>query len=207
MKSIDVSNGFLAEIITKSKYAKKIVFKKNRMIDLNIKGESSILLLENGSASVYYEPQDVLIFTVKAPCIIGLTQIFSGYVSNDLIVKFETDSITRVIKNSDAIKVFTESDCWYHVSVLLEDIANIYYQRYSLSSSPDVFGIIKSHIEYIWSLPESERENISIIDYILKRNKVSRSSIYRIIKDLNNGGYIKTERGKLKHFNFIPDFY
>ncbi|WP_409513916.1 helix-turn-helix domain-containing protein [Serratia proteamaculans] len=68
----------------------------------------------------------------------------------------------------------------------------------------DVYGIISSHLEDIWALPEEERLKISIFNFIMQRAPVSRSSIHKIIKELNKGGFIKTERGKLLNLTNIP---
>lgn len=195
----------LSELIINSESAHSHLFKRKREMDFYFKGEPCVFVCASGRLSVYDEANDALLFTADAPFIIGLTQLFSSDTQQS--IRFETDSQVYLIPTKAAVALFDDHAVWRHVAVLIEHVANTVFLRYTLSSSSNVYGIIKSHVEYLWKLPDYERSKISIIDFILKRNKISRSSVYRIIKDLNDGGYIKTVRGKLESVEKLPISY
>lgn len=180
-------------------------YKKNREIDFYKGGKPCLFFLSSGTVSVYDEHNDVLLYNVTAPFILGLDQLFLS--DKQQSIKFESDAKVWSISKEEAIAFFDACAVWREISILLAYVSDIFFSRYALSASCDVYGIIKSHIEYIWRLPEPQRKHISVIDFILKRNKISRSSVYRIIRDLNDGGYIKTVRGKLHMINHIPQKY
>ncbi|WP_447887164.1 helix-turn-helix domain-containing protein [Serratia fonticola] len=155
--------------------------------------------------SVYDEHNDVLLYNVSSHFILGLEQLFLS--DKQQSIKFESDANVWVISKEEAVALFDSCTVWREISILLAYVSAIFFSRYALSASCDVYVIIKSHLEFIWRLPEQQRKKVSVIDFILKRNKISRSSVYRIIRDLNDGGYIKTVKGKLHHISRIPQKY
>ncbi|HID4702653.1 TPA: helix-turn-helix domain-containing protein, partial [Enterobacter cloacae] len=71
-------------------------------------------------------------------------------------------------------------------------------------SSKNAYDIIKNNLEAIWELPENERSQISVFKFILSRSSISRSSLNKVLKDLNDGGYINIHRGKLLNIKNLP---
>lgn len=195
----------LSEIFIRSNKSYLCSYKKNREIGLYKGGRPCLFYIASGMISVYDESNSVLLFSANSPFIVGLEQLF--LLDRKQTIKFELDAKVWVIEKEDAIYVIDLHAAWFHVSFLIGSMTGLFLERYFLSISPNVYGIVKSHLEYLWKLPEVQRLNLSVISFILKRNKISRSSVYRIIRDLNDGGYIKTIRGKLYEVKKIPAKY
>ncbi|HAS1004211.1 TPA: hypothetical protein I3768_004297 [Enterobacter cloacae] len=79
-----------------------------------------------------------------------------------------------------------------------------FFKRDQRFSSKNAYDIIKNNLEAIWELPENERSQISVFKFILSRSSISRSSLNKVLKDLNDGGYINIHRGKLLNIKNLP---
>jgi len=189
--------------IINSRKATKILYRKNREVNFIINGKPSIFYLISGSVSVFDDDNDLLLMEVESPFIIGLAQIFNHYACQS--IRIRTNCTFWVISVEESRELFDCLGIWKEVSILLAATMNIISERYRLSSGGNVYKIIKAHLEYIWSLPGSDVSSISVIDYILKRNKISRSSVYTILRGLSDGGYIQVNRGKLLGLKKLPE--
>lgn len=113
-----------------------------------------------------------------------------------------------LLTHEDAIDVLDKENLWKDIAIIMAYTLEIYEHRsHSFAEHRNVYDIVKVHLEMIWDLPEEERNKISIFDYILKRHNISRSSVAKILKELNNGDYISTKRGKLINLNRLPVKY
>lgn len=181
----------------------KVVAGINKSINFNLFGKKSIIYLDEGSISLHSEKNNILLFKLDAPFIIGLDQIFSG---TEYYYITANDNVSLyLLSHEDAIDTFDKEKLWKDIAHLISYSMGLNEHRSNnLLENRSIYDIIKIHLETIWTLPEKEREKISVFDYILKRHKISRSSVAKIIKELNNGSYITTKRGVLVNLHRLP---
>ncbi|MBL5841173.1 helix-turn-helix domain-containing protein [Enterobacter asburiae] len=164
-----------------------------------------IYLLTNGEVNICRLSDDLVVHTLTAPAIIGITSLFNNnyyhYISTNV------DSSFLRVGKSDFTNIMDEYNCWKDVCLLVCENAQLYYKRDELVYSSKVYGVVKNHLEALWSMPEESRKNISIFSFILSRTSISRSSLNKILKDLRKGGYITLNRGKLVALMKLPSKY
>lgn len=82
-------------------------------------------------------------------------------------------------------------------------LTHVYYERNNESR----YATIRSMIyRYHARIKSGSLEKESIVSFILKRTRLSRSYIFQILAELKSGGYITMQRGKLISINrYIPD--
>lgn len=181
----------------------KVVAGVNKSINFNLFGKKNIIYLDEGSISLHNEKNNLLLFKFDAPFIIGLDQIFSG--TQCYYITANDNVSLYLLSHEDAIDTFDKEKLWKDIAHLLSYTIGLNeYRSNNLLENRSIYDITKTHLETIWTLPEKEREKISLFDYILKRHKISRSSVAKIIKELNNGSYITTKRGVLVSLRRLP---
>lgn len=164
----------------------------------------SVVMLVNGEISVRRSKDDILMSKGKAPAIFGLIDAFKLRFQVCNYYRCETDCVVFISSIDTALDVINKENLWYHVSSNFAHLMEAYFTRELLGSHNDVYGIVRSHLEYIWTLPANERLELSIFSFIMQRVPISRSSIHKIIKELNKGGFIVTGRGRLLDLKHIP---
>ncbi|EBK0028747.1 helix-turn-helix domain-containing protein [Salmonella enterica] len=165
----------------------------------------AIIYLKEGSAGIYYKENHCLVSENSSPAIIGLTFLFIQ--NYHMYIRFYSECKAYYINQTEFVKLCDKKQLWRHVSQLIARAERTLHSSPSISAFRNVYDVVKFHLDNIWKLPENERNNISIYKYILERSPISRSSLHKIIRDLNMGGYIKTERGKLLKLIRLPVKY
>lgn len=193
----------LGNSIKKHKNTLKLFASVNKIINFNLFGKKSIIYLEGGSININSVNKNILLFKLEAPFIIGLDQLF--YDSEYYYITANDNVSLYLLSHEDAIDLFDKEKLWKDIANLISYSMELYEHRSNnLLENRNVYDIIKFHLETIWSMTENEREKISVFHYILKRHKISRSSVAKIVKELNNGGYITTKRGVLVNLHKLP---
>ncbi|MEX3242533.1 helix-turn-helix domain-containing protein [Serratia quinivorans] len=169
-----------------------------------IESKNNIVMLISGEISVRRTKDDILMSKGKAPAIYGLIDVFKLNYQVCNYFRCETDCVIFISSVDSALDVINKENLWYHVSSNFANLIESFCSRELLVSHSDVYGIVRSHLEYIWTLPAKERLEMSIFSFIMQRAPISRSSIHKIIKELNKGGFIVTERGRLIELKSIP---
>lgn len=193
----------LGNKIKNHKNTLKLSVGSNKNINFEPFGKKCIIYLDEGSISLHRKKDSVLLFKFDSPFIVGLDQLFF---STEYYSITPNDNVSLyLLSHEDAIEIFDKDKSWKDIAQLMSYFMGLNEHRsHNLAENRSVYDIIKIHLEIIWALPEAEREKTSVFDYILKRHKISRSSIAKIIKELNNGNYITTKRGVLINFNKLP---
>lgn len=166
---------------------------------------SAVIYLSEGSTGLYNHQNGCLISEMSAPAVIGLTYLF--FKNHDMYITFKEKSSAYYINQHDFIKLCDRQQLWRNVSHIIASMERKLNSSPTLSTFKSAYDIVKFYLESIWMLPEKEREKISVYQYIQERSRLSRSSLHKIIKDLNVGGYIKTERGRLMNVHRLPVKY
>lgn len=196
----------LGNAIKRHKNKFKVGVSAKKKINFELFGQKSIVYLESGSINLHRKNDGVLIYKFDQPFVIGLDHLFSC--SEYYNITPNEDVMLYLLTHEDAIDVLDKENLWKDIAIIMAYTLEIYEHRsHSFAEHRNVYDIVKVHLEMIWDLPEEERNKISIFDYILKRHNISRSSVAKILKELNNGDYISTKRGKLINLNKLPIKY
>ncbi|AYU96062.1 hypothetical protein EEI76_13710 [Enterobacter cloacae] len=162
-----------------------------------------VVFIHSGSVSIA-RTDGLIILKYKSPFVIGLAELFSN---EEYTIYFNVDSIYSLIPNSSFIKVADRLGLWKHICEILSYSNQLLTFRENSVNRRTKYEIVKAQLEILWGLPPNEREGISLFDFILSQVNISRSSLSKIIAALNEGGYIKTKRGKLIHLSKLPERY
>ncbi|WP_447887306.1 helix-turn-helix domain-containing protein [Serratia fonticola] len=165
---------------------------------------SNLILFEKGTAYLYKENGSVL-FQVSGPMILGLDNLYNN---TEISVCFMQDTEYYSATKETARKIIESNNQLLLISckILMHQIA-ILCEKESLSSQKTKYDSVKKYLEIIWGMEENERANISIFKYIMMNMNISRSSLYKILHELNKGGFIKTERGRLVYMSKLPSAF
>jgi hypothetical protein len=173
----------------------------NVQVDFN--GDERIFLLESGRVTINRKSDGKVLINIEAPFIIGLTTLFTNL--NYYYIRTETDCHISTFSKNEVIKFIESSSSWKYVSEVLSYAFFMYYQRDEMLTPNNTYGVVRKYIEYFW---ENEDTNTtSIFSFILNRTSISRSSLNKILRELEIGGYIKTKRGILIEMNKLPNAF
>lgn len=165
-----------------------------------------IYLLTNGEVNICRLSDDLVVQTLAAPAIIGITGLFNNNNYYHYISTNVNSTFVRV-KKTEFSNMIDENNLWKDACLLACEKTQLYFKRDELVYTSKVYGVIKNHLEVLWSMPEESRKDISIFNFILSRTSISRSSLNKILKDLYKGGYISLNRGKLIDLKKLPSKY
>jgi hypothetical protein len=172
-------------------------FKKNQQF--NFTDESKVLYLVSGQISVCRIKDGVLILSMEGPVIIGLS--FINEFSPLHYIRCESDCECHIISINEMVKLIDMKNIWKDAfSSVVETVQN-YMTRDTQTLQKNVHSVVIENLRAIWLLEKDVRSKTSIYNYILKRNHISRSAIYQVIKNLKEQNVIDTARGKLIAFN------
>lgn len=174
-------------------------------IPLYEKSKKIVYCLIEGRINVHRKVDNVLIFSMTAPAIIGLFSLGE----NDIYHHFVTATNVKLIAIEEGYfsETIEANNLWKNIFLLAADYARYFFVRDEKFNSKDVYSIIKNNLELLWQYPEEERMQISIFKFILSRSQISRSSLNKILKDLIEGGYIDINRGRLLSMKELPRRY
>jgi CRP-like cAMP-binding protein len=122
-------------------------------------------------------------------------------------MKTTKNSKLIAIEKSHFRELVETHNLWKEVFTITSSLMKAYFKRDERFSSKNVYDVIKNNLEVLWESPPMERKKISIFKYILSRSDMSRSSLSKVLKDLNDGGYITISRGKLLNVRSLPEKY
>lgn len=162
---------------------------------LNPVREPTFYLLTSGKIRIYRKCDDVLVMEVTAPAVIDICRFVMG-ISHHYF-RSQRPVTLFSLKQAQACLLFDEKALWRDILFLQCDLVEQHYQREEMASGGSHYDIVREHLLHIWSLPPGERDTTPIYPFILTRNKMSRSSIYNIIRNMTRDGVIRTRRGKL----------
>ena len=167
---------------------------------------NTVFFSTDSDVRVFTKYDNKLLFKLPSRIPIGLLQLASS--SDNYIYQCDADTTLVMLNIAELSEAIEENNLWNNVLRIIGYIVDLKEMHdckvYQGISSYDA---IKFCLQQIWDLPQEERSERSIFEYVSKRYKISRSSIAKILKSLNDGGYIKTRRGILLELNKLPSKY
>lgn len=171
--------------------------KKNQRFELN--KNHKIAYLKEGTISIYHSNTHRVILSIESPGVIGVEQLFQN--EQPYYFRCERDSEIILIDEESFVKILTSFNHWDHAAFLLCTHLNLFFHREKMLNHKNNKGIAKDNLKYLWAQGEAFRQKTSLYSFILSRTKISRSSLHKIIRQLNDENVINTQRGKLIWMN------
>lgn len=195
----------ILEIVEGSNKFMRVFASNGQRINITLNNKPHVYFLTEGRVDIYRKADDLLIFTVYAPYILGI--IFMYERDDYHYFKASTDAVLTAIPANELDYLADINNLWKNFFLMTCEITLNFFRRDQRFSSKHAYDIIKNNLEAIWELPENERTQISVFKFVLSRSNISRSSLNKVLKDLQNGGYINIHRGKLLAIKHLPQKY
>lgn len=176
---------------------------------INVLGKDNVYFLKNGNLTVCTNNGSFVIFNSFSPDIIGLELL------SDVILSHHIRCISKVefyvIKKDDLVELLDRENLWSSAFHIISQFLYIYHVRDLLIHQPTIKDTITHYLRYIWSFNKTRRDKISIYSFISSRTYLARSSIHKVIANLESAGEISTNRGillecKLAPFSLIEEY-
>lgn len=174
-----------------------LIYRKKRQ-RFDVEHPGNIYYLKAGKVSVYRSSDNILTHSLLGPAILGISQM--KIKERTHYFRCDIDCEMWGLPFADASKLFDDKGLWEYAFKLLTGITYQYYMRELMITQRNVRGIIIQYLKFIWEMSEEMRRKTSIYSFILQRNNISRSSIYKTICELTDEGLIKVSRGKLTSY-------
>lgn len=192
----------ILEIVEGSNKFMRIYASNGQRINFTLNNKPHVYFLTEGRVDIYRKADDIVIFTVYAPYILGIIFMFEK--DDYHYFRASTDATFTAIPAKELDSLADSNNLWKHFFLMTCEITLNFFKRDQRFSSKNAYNIIKNNLESIWELPENERTQISVFKFILSRSTISRSSLNKVLKDLHDGGYINIHRGKLLNIKNLP---
>ncbi|MDZ5641693.1 Crp/Fnr family transcriptional regulator [Enterobacter sp. A103] len=160
-----------------------------------MKKENKIGFLKRGCVSLCSTENDIVTVSIEGPAILGMAQMFHDKQSH--YIRCNRDCEIVVIDTVNFIQLLTQKNHWFHAFMIISHHMQMYFQREKMLGHKTIRGTVIEYLRCLWELGEEARNTTSVYTYILARNKVSRSSLHKIMSELNDEGFIRLQRGKL----------
>jgi len=177
--------------------------KKKKKISFDYNGGNNIFFITQGSTEIHRCSDEKIVITIEAPSVIGLTRLF-GCEGYHYLSTLDEQIMVHPVSADEAIMHIEKHGLWRDVSDILAYVTNLYYNRDESVFAPSAYSIVKAHLEMLWELPAPVRLKTSAFDYIISRNIISRSTLHKIFRELEQGGYITIFRGVLIDMILLP---
>ncbi|EEB5174098.1 hypothetical protein S479_23690 [Salmonella enterica subsp. enterica serovar Newport] len=191
-------------IIKLNRYSKKINLTTGSIFNSNFFSSPSVVLLYSGNVDIYHRNQKDYILSITPPFPIWFTNSIEFSNNYYLYCKENTEII--YLKRNEFFLEVENKNLWMSTLNLFDFFVDeINEKKQKNTRNLNNCEIIKNCLNEMISIPDNERMNLSIYDYILQRHCISKSSITKILKKLNDNGHIITKRAKLLKISNIPD--
>jgi len=174
--------------------------KKNQRFSL--KNSGHICYLIRGEVSVLRKSDDSPSLILRAPTILGLSQMRS--LTETHYMRCLTDCEMWDLDKDEAILMMDQKQLWKHAFDILTLHLHMYYEREYLNSLPNVKTKVLENLKLLWLEDQEARSHHSIYSFTLARSKMSRSAVHKALRELECEGVILTRRGKLLNLTLKP---
>lgn len=201
-KDIDI----IVDVILQHKSTTTLKFQSGIIFDIGLTTNPSILLIESGRVTMQRKRDDKILLSFEPPFPFGILNTSS--ISQNYYLSCKSDSVVKILPRDCFFDDVEKKKLWPHVFSLVSYLIDVADEQQNKTLYVDnTYDVIKRCIQDVWNLPENERNNTSLYEYILGRHNISKSSITKVLKSLNDGGYIVTKRAIIKEVRILPKKY
>lgn len=186
-------------------FSQRINLKSKERFELVHDGKNMCWMLLKGSLTIKRITDDLIISQMSPPAIMGLALV--AYPSPNLYLHFDSDSEIATIAVDELESIIDEHQLWKCVASVQAHITQVLVIRDSTVVVKSAYEVVCNQLRYLMEESLQIRGDVTVTNYILKRTHISRSSIVKILRQLQDGGYIVMEDSKLVAINILPERY
>ncbi|MCG8710751.1 helix-turn-helix domain-containing protein [Brenneria sp. 4F2] len=175
------------------------VVKGKRRYHLHSDGEQFIYFLDEGEFLMKRTRDNKVISVILSPSIVGWSLAVLG--GDDIYIERVDYGKIRCLPFDIALRVVTAYqrfddvlrivNFWFH-----------YLVNFCVDNDGDSASIVKKMLISLNNLPPEVRHRFSALTYIADRTSLSKSTIFRVLKKLQQEKAIEMENGRLKNISF-----
>ncbi len=185
---------------------------KGEIFPLRLEKESArIFLLTKGIVSFCHHKSQRQICITFAPNVIGLTDCYAsiydvaGWHQHDIWAETACEGYS--ILHSDFRRIADEQALWHDIACILAQRLGALNAHADEIVGVDSYLKVRTLLIELWAYPAEFRQQITILNFIQRRTKLSKSRIMKILSELKKGDYIVINSGKLVGLKKLPDAY
>lgn len=181
--------------------AEKMVARRPRNFS---KQETRVYLLNAGQFWLHRKQDGLELGMAKAPHIFGLAEMALPF-GDTTWVRFSAQSEVFVVSSQQVQTLLNNKPAlWQDVSKVIAYHLHFTTWRDLHLLNDSAYDTIRGKLLELEKQSEEFRRRHSIHSHILATTKLSRSTVMRILKDLQEGGYVEIKRGKLLRIVHLP---
>ncbi|MGL5387212.1 MAG: helix-turn-helix domain-containing protein [Serratia sp. (in: enterobacteria)] len=159
-------------------------------------------LIRSGICKLHHGPDEILINTMYVPSIIGIGGVLTA--NRALFLQTHTRAEIATVTTHEIRQIIARLNLWELLSRHIYRVTNRFFMLSSYLNSPTAYEILRFQLLELMDEPTEFRDNISAVQYIQQKTRLSRSSIMKILSQLKQGGVVKLENGILKEVCHLP---
>ncbi|QTF09176.1 helix-turn-helix domain-containing protein [Brenneria izadpanahii] len=175
------------------------IVKGKRRYHIHTENGKVIYFLDEGEFLMKRTRDNKVISVILSPSIVGWSQAVLG--CDDIYLERIDYGKIRCLPFDLAFRVVTAYQRF-------DDVLNIvnfwfhYLVNFCVDNDGDSVSIVEKMLISLNNLPPEVRQRFSALTYIAERTSLSRSTIFRILKKLQEEQAIEMENGRLKKISF-----
>jgi len=169
-------------------------------------GGDTFWLVTSGRVEVYRKYDDMTFWVTNGPALIGLVELFQPFGRHYVRLSAETRVATLPV---DKVReILTSRMLWQEVSeVLAHYFRLLIYRDEHLVCKASYTAIRSKLLEFLMHKDSRARQRAGVVTYIQRTTLLSRTLIYHVLSDLEKGGYIRMDNGRLEAIRQLPKQY
>lgn len=179
-----------------------------KRLSLKSNNKKVVYILKSGYLSYRFAANHLVASYVYSHMIIGLGEIFSHNTSD--LGYFLTESNAELIMVDEYIildALRADVNLWNDIAYILSYVTKKLVARDINLGARNAYQLVRALLLDLFSQPIEIRNCVTVVNYILERSLLSKSSVMGIIAQLKRGGYVTTDRGILVTLNTLPEHY
>lgn len=176
-------------------------------------GHQALWLLTHGRIDLLRPHDGLILTTVHAPYVIGLSNMLHPHQSCLLQLSGECPSpvlsahLRTVSPEAVEALLATQPALWQDVAGVLAYAVQFSAERDARLTTARAYDTVRALLQELMWGPEELRRQVSAMGYIERRTTLSRSAVALILKSLRDGQYIVMNQGRLLAINHLPEAY
>lgn len=187
----------IGELIINHDSSAKVTYKRRNRINFT-EQNNYVFYLESGSVSLYKKNDNLFLMRLSAPQIVGLFKIWIP--NKYFYIRCDEECTFWIINHEVLSEQISSKNLWRESFYIISDKVKRLFEHDQKATFNCTRDIVLAHLKDIWLLPDDERANTSIYKYIMMRNHISRSAIYKTVSELEGQKLIAIQRGTLYSF-------
>lgn len=161
-------------------------------------------LVTSGNATIYRSYDELKIGVAEGPLILGLQRIISPFDRH--MMRVSRNAVVFSLPAALARNIIDKEGLWKEAAeVLAYYLRMMVYRDEHLVSQASYTAIRVKLLEYLANKEVHIQNRMNVAAYIQSSTTLSKSLIYQVIGELEEGGYISITKGKLDSVSFLPE--